>query len=207
MDRNPVPQASKPGSRFPQAPKIMLMRAWRKRLPLNGYEVTQDEDEPDAQFRARQMREWGIVQWTIHTCKSLGVNMLLVEAKANGIDVANEVQRQMAGQRFGVKLMDPGRLDKVGRAYAVQHIWADQMVYAPVDEPGGFGFREWADDVVSEMAVFPKGGHDDYTDTATQVAKWLRDIGVLLHGHEMERELAEQLQYKSTAALKPLYPV
>lgn len=207
MDRNPAPQASKSSSRFAQAPNLMLMHAWRKRLPLNGYELTPEEGEEEAQFKARQMKEWGIVQWVHHTCRRFGVNMLLVEAKANGIDVANEVSRQMQGQRFGVKLINPGRLDKVARAYAVQHIWADAMVYAPVDEPGGYGFRDWADDVVSEMAVFPKGGHDDFTDTSTQAVKWLRDIGVLVHGHEMERELAEQLQYKGKPVSAPLYPI
>lgn len=182
-----------------QAPQLMLMHAWRKRLPLNGYELQQEDDESDAEFKARQMREWGIVQWVSHTCKRFGVNMLLIEAKANGIDVANETRRQMEGQRFGVKLIDPGRLDKVARAYAVQHIWADRMVWYPD--------REWADEVISEMAVFPKGGHDDYTDTGTQAVKWLRDIGVLLHTHEMERELAEAMAYKSPAQSKPLYPV
>lgn len=182
-----------------QPPQVMLMHAWRKRLPLNGYEITREDDETDAEFKARQMREWGIVQWVIHTCKRFGVNMLLVEAKANGIDVANETKRQMEGQRFGVKLIDPGRLDKVARAYAVQHIWADRMVWYPD--------REWAEDVINEAATFPKGGHDDLTDTSTQAIKYLRDIGVLLHGHEMERELAEAMQYKSQKPLQALYPV
>lgn len=182
-----------------QPPQVMLMHAWRKRLPLNGYEITREDDETDAEFKARQMREWGIVQWVIHTCKRFGVNMLLVEAKANGIDVANETKRQMEGQRFGVKLIDPGKLDKVARAYAVQHIWADRMVWYPD--------REWAEDVINEAATFPKGGHDDLTDTSTQAIKYLRDIGVLLHGHEMERELAEAMQYKSQTTSRPLYPV
>lgn len=201
------PGAAPPATRFSASPNLMLMDAWRKRLPLNGYEVKQEAGEDDGDFKRRQMREWGIVQWVIHTCKRRGVHILLVEAKANGIDVANEVRRQMEGQRFGVKLIDPGKLDKVGRAYAVQHIWADAMVYAPVDEPGGGGFREWADEVISEMSVFPKGGHDDYTDTATQVAKWLRDAGQLQHASEMERELADQLAQNTKAEPKPLYPV
>lgn len=181
-----------------QPPQLMLMNAWRKRLPLNGYELTQEPGEPDNAFRARQMREWGIVQWVIHSCKRFNVNMLLVEAKANGIDVANETKRQMQGSQFGVKLINPGRLDKVARAYSVQHIWADQMVWYPD--------REWADEVISEMSVFPKGGHDDFTDTGTQAVKYLRDAGLLLHAHEMEREVADMLRNVNKPVSKPLYP-
>lgn len=198
-----VPMAA---SRFSQAPNLILMNAWRKRLPLNGLEVEREAHETDAQYRQRSMKEWGIVQWVIHSCQRLGVSMLLVEAKANGHDVASEVQRQMGGQRFGVRLIDPGKLDKIGRAYAVQHIWADAMVYAPVDEPGSDQYREWADAVISEMTTFPKGGHDDFTDTATQVVKWLRDNGMLQHAHEMERALAEELANNSKPIPKPLYP-
>lgn len=198
-----VPMAA---SRFSQSPNLILMNAWRKRLPLNGLEVEREDHETDAQYRQRSMKEWGIVQWVIYSCQRLGVSMLLVEAKANGIDVANEVQRQMRGQRFGVRLIDPGKLDKIGRAYAVQHIWADSMVYAPVDEPGSDQYREWADAVISEMTTFPKGGHDDFTDTATQVVKWLRDNGLLQHAHEMERALAEELANNAKAVSKPLYP-
>lgn len=188
-------------------PNVILMQAWRKRLPLNGLELQQWDGESDADFRMRQRQEWGIVQWVLDSCRRLGVNTLLVEAKANGIDVANEVRRQMQGQRFGVQLVDPGRLDKVARAYAVQHIFADSMVFAPVNDPGSDQFRQWADDVMVEMANFPKSAHDDYVDSSVQAIKWLRDKGLLLHGHEMDRALADELRNNSRAPLKPLYEV
>lgn len=178
-------------------PKIMLTHAWRHRLPLNGPEVERHPDETDAQFRARSQKHWGVVQWAADTCRRFRVDLLLIEAKANGIDVANELIRQYAGEGWGVQLVDPGRLDKVARAYSVQHILADSMLYAPD--------REWADDVITEMSVFPKTTHDDYTDTATQALKWLRDSGFAVHGHELEREFAEQMSYKPSTP-PPLYP-
>lgn len=198
MDPTGQPTAARSAARFPQAPKLMLMHGWRKRLPLNGPDAVQLQGETDDEFKQRRMREWGIVQWAANTCRRFGVNILLVEAKANGIDVYNEIKRQYAGESWGVQLVNPGRLDKVARAYSVQHIFSDAMVYYPD--------REWADEVITEMANFPKVAHDDYTDSSTQAIKWLRDRGLLMHGHEMERELAEQLQYKSQAASKPLYP-
>lgn len=185
-------------ARFTKAPRIILMHAWRKRLPLNGEEIAREPGETDAAYRARSMPHWGIVQWVADSCRRFRVHRLLVEAKANGHDVANEVRRQHGGEGWGVQLIDPGRLDKVARAYSVQHLPADGMIYY-VD-------REWSDEVITEMSVFPKGGHDDYTDTATQAWKWLRDAGLAQHGHEIEREIAEMMQNRSLAASKPLYP-
>ncbi len=178
------------------APRIILMHAWRKRLPLNGPDVDRMEGETDAQFRRRTQANWGIVQWVADTCRRFRVHKLLIEAKANGIDVAQEVRRQYQAESWGTELVDPGRLDKAGRAYSVQHLWADEMVYAPD--------REWADEVIDEMAVFPKGGLDDYTDTATQALKYLRDIGIAQHQFEVDRDFAESLTY--TPEPKPLYP-
>lgn len=179
-------------------PKIILMRAWRRRLPLNGLEIEREEGETEAQWEKRAQPNWGIVQWTMHTCRRLKVDRLIIEAKANGIDVASEIQRQMSGESFGVELIDPGRLDKVARAYSVQHLLADSMIYAPD--------RSWADEVITEMSVFPKTGHDDYTDSATQAWKKLRDLGLAVHGHEIEREFAEQMAHKPAQA-QPLYDV
>lgn len=184
-------------SRFIQPSKLILMQAWQKRLPLNGLEIEREVGETDAAYRARAMPHWGIVQFVADTCKRFNVNMLLIEAKANGIDVANEVKRQYAGEGWGMKLIEP-KTDKVARAYSVQHILADAMVYAPD--------REWAEDVITVCASFPKVAHDDIVDSTTQAWKWLRDAGLLRHGHEIERDFADELAYKP-AQTKALYDV
>lgn len=184
--------------KFTVAPRIILMNAWRKRLPLNGLEIPRMDDETPAQWRQRAMKHWGITQWVADTCRRFRVNILLIESKANGIDVANEMSRQYSGEGWSIRMSDPGALDKVARAYSVQHLLADQMVYAPD--------REWAEDVITEMSVFPKTTHDDYTDTATQAWKFLRDAGLAVHGHELERDLAEQMQH-TTGNLPALYPI
>lgn len=180
-------------------PKIILMHAWKKRLPLQGPQPPpQEPGETVSQYRQRCQPFWGIVEWVMDSCSRFKVDRLLIEAKANGIDVANQIQILNSGESWGTQLIDPGRLDKVSRAYSVQHLLADAMIYAPD--------REWADDVITELSVFPKTAHDDYTDATCQAWKFLRDIGLAAHGHEIERDFAEQLAYKP-AVTRPLYPV
>lgn len=180
--------------------KIILMDAWQKRLPLQG--VPQDTAPQHGETRLEWFRRvspmWGLVEWTMWSCKRLGVNKLIIESKASGISVAQTIRTLQADAAYGILLIDPGRLDKVARAYSVQHLFADSMIYAP-DRP-------WAEAVISQMSVFPKTAHDDLTDSASQALKHLRDIGLALHGHEIDRELAEAMAYKP-AQQKPLYPI
>ena len=182
-------------------PKIILMDAWKKRLPLHGPEVHREEWETDKQYRKRASSEWGVVEWVRETCNRFRVDRLLIEAKANGHTVAQEIRRLNRDEMWGVQLVDPGNQDKVARAYSVQHLFSDGMVYAPYFPP-----RDWVDMVRAEMANFPKVTHDDITDTATQALRHLRGIGLAQHGHEIDADLHEALMHNPTPS-KPLYPV
>lgn len=180
-------------------PKLILMSAWQKRLPLHGASPPPREHwETPQQYTARCMPSWGLVEWTAYTCDRFKINTLLVEAKASGMSVAQEIRRLHADRKWGVQLVDPGRQDKVSRAYSVQHLFADGMVYAPE--------RDWADLVITQMSVFPKTAHDDLTDATCQALRHLRDIGLAVHGEEIDRELTDQMMYKSSSQ-RPLYPV
>lgn len=154
-------------------PKVIMMSAWRDRLAIND-----------------------LVERSASTAKRFKIDRLLIEAKATGISVAQEIQRLHSGEGYAVQLIDP-KGDKVARAYAVQHIFSDEMVYAPD--------REWADMVQTEMASFPRAPNDDLTDTATMALKHLRDIGLLVHGSEMAQDLGDELARRPID--KPLYPV
>lgn len=179
-------------------PKIMLMHAWQKRLPIRGPETERREGESHGRWKARTKANWGLVEWVIDTCDRFGVNRLLIENKASGISAAQEIRNLTSGYRWGVQLRDTGREDKTARAYSVQHLFSDGMVYAPD--------RDWAEMVKSQMANFPKVTHKDLTDSSTQALRYLRDIGLAAHGHEIEQDLREQMAYKSGVS-KPLYPV
>lgn len=149
-------------------PRLMLVYAWRGRLPLHETSLS------DAEKDANVVRE-GLVEKVAFYCKRYKVDRLLIEAKANGVDVAREIRRLHQDETWGITLVDPKGVDKVARAYSVQHLFSEGLVYAPASVDGTF--RAWAEMVISECASFPKASHDDLVDTITMALRHLRQTG------------------------------
>lgn len=150
--------------------KIVLMDAWLKRLELHGLEIPRLPGEGYGAFFRRASKDWGLVEWVAHSCKRFKIDMLLIEAKASGLSVAQEIRRLYANEAWGVKLIDPKSQDKVARAYTVQHLFSDEMIFAPD--------RSWAELVIEECEAFKAGApRDNLVDSTTQALKHLRDIG------------------------------
>ena len=82
---------------------------------------------------------------------------LLVENKASGHSVAQELRRVYGYDEFAVQLIDPKGVDKLARLYSIQHLFAEGLIYAPD--------RSWADAVITQAAQFPRAKHDDLVDT------------------------------------------
>lgn len=178
-------------------PRVVLIHAWRKWLEMHGPKVDRLGGETEAAYIKRCQPKWGLAEWAIHSCRRFKADILLIEAKASGMTAAQEIQRELfATESWSVKLITP-KGDKVARTHAVQPVWSNGLVYAPD--------REFADLVIDEMAVFPKGVHDDLHDTATQAMKHLRDIGLLTFAVEDQAVIEESLKFKPAPA--PLYPV
>jgi predicted phage terminase large subunit-like protein len=178
-------------------PAAMLMHAWAKKLPIRGPELVREPNEPHEVFFRRQKDAWGLVDWVIHTCRQFKVDMLLVEAKASGISVAQEIKLMQRQENWGVQLINPGAYDKVARCYSVQGIFSGGQVYAPN--------RAWADQVITQFEVFPKGKHDDLVDSSTQALRYLRDRGMLRRPEDIvATALAET---KQIGKPKPIYQV
>lgn len=164
------------------SPRVFLIAAWRKYLSLHGPKVERELGEPIEAFDARRKEQWGLVEWIAYTCKRFKVDVLLVEAKASGISVVQELQRLMFQQTFGVEFVNPGRADKTVRANRVQHLFSAGMIWRPE--------RQWAAMVEDEMAAFnpvkKTSKYDDLTDAMTQGLWWLRERRYL----ERKEELA-----------------
>ena len=117
------------------------------------------------------------------------VDRLLIENKATGITVAQELQRLFAHEGFAVQLVDPKSQDKTARLYSVQHIFAEGLVSAPD--------RSWADKVITQCASFPKGKHDDLVDTTSQALRYLRTTGLIVRSAEHIADVESSLRHTS----------
>lgn len=158
-------------------PQVILMNAWTERLELHD-----------------------LVEKIAKTARRFKVDHMLIENKASGISVSQEIRRIYKHEDWSLQLMDPKGADKVARAYSVQPVLAEGIVHAPLS-------FMWAEMAVSQCASFPKGKHDDVVDTVTQALKFLRVAGMISRGEERTAELAESLAFKGNSEDKPLYPV
>lgn len=149
--------------------RVMLVHAWRKHLQFSAPRIERRNGESAAAYRQRTMAEWGLIEWVEDTCLRFKVDKLLIEGKASGISAAQEIQNRYGLQDFGIQIC-PVKGDKVARALSVQPTFSQGLVYAPD--------RDWAEMVIEEMEVFPKGRYDDLTDSTTQAMKYLRDAGL-----------------------------
>lgn len=166
-------------------PKIMLLHSWEDRLQFNDLlNKVMDICIPGNPPRP----------------PTFSVDKLIVENKGN-FAVGHELQRLLRGSgRLGVELIDPKKYgDKVSRVHAIEHLFRDGMIYAPD--------REWADKVIRQCAIFPKGSHDDLVDSTSQALRWLRDMGFALRREEYSMEAAEEMSYDNRNLWTPLYPV
>lgn len=131
-------------------PKIMCMYAWQDRLDINT--LVMGKKDPDGRYNVGS--EKYSVLGVGPLCMKFKVDRLLIENKASGHSVAQEIRRLFGAEKFGVQLVNPGAQDKVARLYSVQHLWSEGIIYAP--EKG------WADDLlIPQISSFPKGKHDD----------------------------------------------
>jgi len=147
-----------------QHPRVMLMTAWAERLELHE-----------------------LVNKAADTCRSMKVDRLLIENKAAGISVAQEIRRLFGHEDWAVMLIDPKSQDKLSRLYSIQHLFAEGMVFSPD--------RAWADKVITQVGAFPRGKHDDLVDTVSQALRHMRELGMLTRGEEWTAQVQESMRH------------
>lgn len=172
--------------------RIMLVHAWRKHLQFSGPRLDPVPNESKGQWIVRTQPTWGLLEWVKHTCERFKVDRLLIEAKANGISAAQELQNRYGRLDFSVNLCQVAG-SKEARAYAAQPTFSQGLVYAPA--------RDWSEMVIEEMESFPKHKYRDLTDSTTQAIKHLRAIGLAntdqeTKAEEIEEQVRELAKYK-----------
>jgi predicted phage terminase large subunit-like protein len=172
---------------------IMLMHFWQKRLKFN-----------DA------------VEEIVKSTRKFKADRLLIENKASGISIYQEIVRITREEDFPVQLVDPKNEDKEARASAVSGFFGEEkedgsrrqgLVYAPgrLQDNGAIWPREWADELMAQAATFPKGKHDDGVDAMVHGLRFLRARGLIRRRSEIIMEEHASL-LQTTAKPKPLYP-
>jgi predicted phage terminase large subunit-like protein len=156
-------------------PKAMLMYAWQGKLEVHD-----------------------LVGKVADICKRMRADTLLIENKAAGHSVAQEMRRLFGNEDFTVRMYDPKTLDKVARLYSIQHIFSEGMVYAPD--------KDWAEMVIRQVSSFPRGKHDDLVDTVSMGLKHLRDVGMLTRAEERMAEIESDKTFHGNGDV-PLYNI
>lgn len=158
-------------------PRIMLMHAWQGRVEFHD-----------------------LVSKIAEMAKRWKADNVLIENKAAGISVAQEMRRLYGHEDWGVLFFDPKSQDKVARTYSIQHLFAEGLIMAPVN-------FAWADMVITQCEQFPKAKHDDLHDTVTMALSWLRSTGSIERGAERTAALTDQKTFRGNTQNAPLYPV
>ena len=167
-------------------PRIMLMYAWQERLEF--HELMQ------------RVLDTCTISTRPKNCPQFRVDRLLIESKAAGFSVGTELQRILSGTgKLGIELINPVVYgDKVARVQSIQHLFSEGLVYAPD--------KAFADMVIDQCAVFPKGSRDDLVDSTSQALRYLRDTGFVVKRDEYATDLEEDMLYQGPRSNLPLYP-
>lgn len=187
-------------------PRIMLIYGWQDRLTLPDL-----IERVHATCTTTNLPDTSKYKYS----RRFRVDRLLIESKASGISVYQELQRVIGfNTSFSIELFNPTKLgDKQARVYSIQHLFSEGLVYVPwpVNKDGEFkgkpadtGYK-WAEEIIDQVTVFPRGSHEDLVDTLSQALRWLRDSGVLQRSEEYAFDAHEEMVYKGRP--KPLYPV
>jgi predicted phage terminase large subunit-like protein len=143
--------------------QILLRYAWAKRLEF-----------PDLITEITETIE--------HFSKPWIPLKVLIEVKASGLSVVQELRRRMP--KLTIQAINP-KMDKIARAHATTAIFEGGHVYAMAKiENGKPVFRPASDIVISECEKFPVGTHDDLVDSATMALSFIRNSGIELFSED-----------------------
>lgn len=116
---------------------------------------------------------------------------ILVEKRASGIQLIQEMQRLRLPVKAWLPPGKPGAKGKIPRAHAVAAILEQGSVwYVP-------GKR--TDQVIDQCAAFPYGRNDDLVDTVTMALSWFRRAGLMqTSDDELDKAELEEAMIKNT---------
>jgi predicted phage terminase large subunit-like protein len=184
--------------------RIMLIHAWQKFLPFSAdrklIEMRPSEINNITpmvggfgsvgyhMWVQRTQQHWGLLEHLMYTCKRYRVDKLLIESKASGISASQEISARYGRQNWAVQLVNP-KGDKIARVLSIQPILSSGLVFAPN--------RDFAELVINQACMFPKGKRDDLVDALSQGLRYLRDCGLAQGDEEVKAQEQEEATWRS----------
>ena len=119
-------------------------------------------------YRLYDRLDFAPTRAAIKSCHALfpHANAILIEDKANGPAVINELQKEIAG----IVPVSPNG-GKSSRAQAMAPLWEAGNVYLP--DPQVFSLS-WVESYIHNICTFPKAAHDDDVDATSQALIYMR---------------------------------
>lgn len=154
-----------------EAPRAMLMRAWRGRPRLRGV--------PDSPNPAERI---GLVERIHRMAAGDQVDAVLIENKSRGQDLYQELELLTREWPYQLIYTNPV-VSKEIRLESCVPLFTNERVWAPD--------KDWADLVISEVEeqnYGHKAQHDDLSDTVSAALRHFRDSGMLSLGEEFALE-------------------
>ncbi|MBV8243147.1 MAG: phage terminase large subunit, partial [Hyphomicrobiales bacterium] len=136
----------------------------------------------------RRRLEYPALKRAVREQQSLfGANEVLIEDKASGTQL---IQELIADGCHGVTRYQP-TCDKIMRLHAQTAVIENGFVHIPETAP-------WVAEYLHELAVFPKGKHDDQVDSTAQFLDWFKRPFPSQGVYEYYRMQAESLREPTT---------
>jgi len=187
-------------------PRIMLVHGWQDRLAISDL-----IERVQASCTVSPLPNSSKYKYS----PRFRVDRLIIESKASGISVYQELQRVIGfSSQLGIELFNPTKLgDKWARVYSIQHLFSEGLIYTPwpvikegelKGQPSPTGYT-WAEDIIDQVTIFPRGAHDDFVDSMSMGLRWMRDSGILQRNEETIFEEREAGMHRGKPT--PLYGI
>ncbi len=164
-----------------QHDSLILLSAWRKRVEF-----------PDLYKAVQRMaKDYRATSEDRPVNERYAPDLILVEEKASGIQLIQTLNKT------GIILVGwrPDKYgDKIERVRRVTHLLEAGRVYVPYRGPDFSKPRAYADFLISQAALFPKGDGADLVDCTTMILQRVINSGWVLH--PLEQEAAQQGEWR-----------
>lgn len=177
-------------------PKVMLFYSWKGHVSgpdlAAAFEVLCSRNDKATIELKRIAKVLGL-----KAAPRFQVDRVILKSDGKADAVHRELVKVLANVSFSIEAVDPDRWgDDAARMHAVQHMFVDGMVFAPMS-------RVFARAVVDNVAEFPNGAHQGLANSTALALLYLRDTGLLLRAEEHSRNETEMGMHRGRE--KPLY--